>query len=196
MAASRIAIIGLGSSLTEETLQAVSASDMDTFVINELFQWLPKATYHYAADKHWWDHYGQSLTDTYKGISFTLYPEVAKAHKATLIYGEDNPHNSYGGLRKQWLTGYHGGSSTHMAGNLAYHLGYEEQVWLGCDCKPGHFLKPHQRPGSMWVSSPYQHWARNMEHLYNELVGAGTKVYNATPDSAINIPYTPLEDLL
>jgi len=191
----KLVIMALGPSLTQDDIDYVAASPCKVMVINELFRKCKWADYMYAADRPWWEVYGAKVKKQFHGKPVTIWPDIAEEQGALCFEGHDRE-DGRGGLHTEAGHIYNGSTSAHAALNVAYHLGYKEIALLGYDCKPGHFLQQAERPEELWRNSPYGAFAMRIQDIIVDLEEKGVTVHQCSPDSAIEWPYTPLEEIV
>jgi hypothetical protein len=165
-------------------------------VINESFLLCPWADYLYAADHRWWDYYAEEVVKKFQGESYTVSERAIEHPPYPKYLKWENKEDSGGGLCPEKGKVYAGGHGGHQAASLAYQLGYDRIVLLGFDMKPGYWFGDSIRPAHLRVEQSYPHFANTMKTLHDELLEHGVILYNCTPGSLMDIPYTDLESVL
>lgn len=191
-----LTIMATGHSLTKDQVKYVHRSVTDVMVLNESFLICPWADYLFAGDTNWWSHYKELVKKRFLGECYTISLPASKEYPYPTYLEGINRENSAGGLCKESGKVFNGGNSGHMALNLSYHLGYERVVLLGFDLYGGHWFKPSFRPDILRKASPYEHFKTTLKDIVDDLEKENLLIYNCTPDSKLDVPYTKLEDVL
>lgn len=172
-----VAILGGGSSLTPEQVEAVRGHRV--IVINNAYLLAPWADVLYYCDDRWWGwHKDRPQLQAFEGLIVTLNNEANTRAHSLRNMGQEGLQLSPRGL----ATGCNSGI---QAINLAVHFGVARILLLGYDMRPGHWHGGHP------VVPPETVYARSMLPKFDDVALAlervGVECINCSPGSAIEV---------
>jgi hypothetical protein len=191
-------VAATGSSLTEEV--AEQCKDWPVIAVNDAYRLFPYAHALYAADADWWAlHNGVPGFTGEKWITvndhcMSMNRPVAQKYGLRMVWSERRAE----GFSFRPGRIHLGSNSGFQAVNLALLWGATLVVLVGFDMKGSHFFGDHpQMPRRLpHGGKGFPRWIRNFTRA-SELLPAGIRIINATPDSALTcFPMMPLEEAL
>jgi hypothetical protein len=197
-----VVVLASGPTLTDDQCSVVrdwhAGGGGRVIAINTTFRRAPWADVLYACDRKWWNVYGAEVVASFRGQCWTQDAESAREfglHSVRSVPAAGLSRRA--GVVYQGGGPYWGGHSGYQAINLAYHWGAARFVILGMNLrKVGHATHWHEPHEGIAVSSPYERWQREFVPLVADLKAVGVEIVNATPDSALPLPFVPLEEAL
>jgi len=184
-------ILGCGPSLSEKQINHIQGNAR-VIAVNASYLMAPWADVLYATDAAFWRHYADELPeycgvriglawDTENDKQFYQYHKVDPAKVRFMqCTGELGLEDDRTALR-------HGNNSGYAAINLAVHLGAKRIVLLGYDMQSvdGQNSFPGYSPARS-IPDRYEHMLKSFDSLLEPLEALEIKVFNATPDSALD----------
>lgn len=145
----------------------------------------------YACDEAWWDR-NRELWQDFPGDKYTWSKQAARRFGLRHVIGTNAP-----GLGKRTI--HTGGGSGYMAIGLAYFLGAREICLLGFDMQATggeiHWHGAHKKTSNPSVCM-LSRWVDKYPPLWAGLDAVGIPLINCTRETALTIPWRPLEDVL
>lgn len=185
---SRVFVLASGPSLSQDDVGRLRGERV--ICANNSVQYAPWADVLYACDHAWWTR-NRHLWRGFRGIKATWSKSAAAQYGLTYTKGVNKP-----GLGLDCL--HTGGGSGYMAVGLAYLWGASEIYLLGFDMQMTggnvHFHGRHNGPNP---SERELHlWSLLYPRLHDDLQAQGVSLINCTRQTALTIPWRPLESVL
>lgn len=192
-----VAILATGPSLDREDIEAARRAGFSAIAVNNAYEYAPWAEILYAADRKWWESYGEAGALggpgalAFRGLKVTI---MEPTDPCILRIGHGGTHGF--DLRPDHVRT--GSNSATQAAHIAVHGGARRIVLLGCDCRapvagPAHCFGDHD-----WrkrKDSPYELFLEGWRKFAAELPKT-VEIINCTPGSAIDcFPRAALEDI-
>jgi hypothetical protein len=213
-----VVLIATGPSLTEKQIAVVKAARADyaarVIAVNDAYLLAPWADVSYFADAQWFVWHNTGIPKVELGLSagavrerWASFPGEKCSIQSSEKYLPDsvhvlrNAHYPYlgSGLSLDPTKLVTGRNSGFQALNLAILAGAKTVILIGYDARPNaqgktHFFGEHPRPAppEIWIEIK-----RSFAAAAGEISAAGVKVWNCTPDSAIDpFEMASLDDVL
>lgn len=193
-----VAILASGPSMSQQVADAVRGRCKVIAVNNQGVAAkdkpaiAPWADVLYAADLAWWRHH-QDAALRFAGLKVTVRehfksPDVYSLQQSTEQVFDSRPTHIVTGA-----------NSGYQALHLAAHFGAARVLLCGYDMRKvtgqKHWFGDH--PGNLNQVMSFGRWIQNFHRLAPVLKGKGIKVFNCTPESALDcFPHAKLQDAL
>lgn len=195
--AEQIVCIASGPSLTQEDVDRCFGQRV--IVVNDNWKKAPWAEVLYACDWAWWREY---LPAVRRGFGGRLVSQRGGNEPIQSDFCRKHGIEQYPLVKKKGLGKDHiraGGNGGHQALNLAYLLGGRRIILLGYDMQKtgGKFHWFGDHPRTLRNPSAINKWARNFNHIANDMKREGVEVINATRETALDcFPRMPIDEAL
>jgi hypothetical protein len=169
--------------------QTMVTGQWKVIAVNDAYKLAPWADILYACDRQWWEWH--SGCPEFKGYKLQhRHREEDKPHSTRL-----EPYPGIDCIVSDGTSGFSntmdtirtGGNSGYQALHMAIQLGAARIILLGYDMKPqvdkSHFFGEH--PNGRGADYRYEKWIKEFPALQTEAVNRGIKIYNCSPDSAL-----------
>lgn len=183
--------------------ESVQAADVEALrgrcrvaVVNNAYQLAPWADLLYAADRRWWECHPQAAN--IGGLKVTPDKDAAKHHRLHRIdlLDQNNPQKDEITLREPGVIG-RGGNSGFQVTNLVLQFGVRRILWLGFDCRGGHWHDNHAIPLRNPTPQRLMVWAETFDRQAKILARIGAEIVNCSETSAISAyPRMSVQDAL
>lgn len=200
----RLVIIASGPSTTDEDIERVRNARCDVLVVNDNYRKAPWADYLWATDADWWLHYGEDVRRRFLGecliADLPESEECQEAIKKWNLKGVKGSGNTQG-LCKEKGKLFWNQNSTGAAMNWAYHQGYDTIILLGVELK-GKLTDAYEehafrdRPSKFKKKNDFNSFRSAINQIIKEMKEEGVTVINCSRNSTLDLPHTPIEEVL